>query len=244
MSHTNSTTNYNLPQFITTDKPAWLTDINNAFLDIDTAINTAKTTADTAATDAGTAIGDAAAAQTTANTADAKGSGAIASIADTFDPTTIYSVGDYVMYNSLLYICTVAILTPGPWTGATNWARITVEDITNNLATASNYQIGDSISIRYMVLAGIVTSSGKRLSFFIPTAKNISNTVGNATISGSTFRVYDGSGNEQLNISDGTWTFTVRKEGIAVVIDYTNALAENNAVSVYFSPNTTIDLTA
>ena len=35
MSHTNSTTNYALPQFLTTDKPAWLTDVNNAFSDID-----------------------------------------------------------------------------------------------------------------------------------------------------------------------------------------------------------------
>ena len=50
MAHTNSTPNYNLPQFLGTDKPAWLTDINNAMSDIDTAIAAAKTTADTADT--------------------------------------------------------------------------------------------------------------------------------------------------------------------------------------------------
>lgn len=55
MSHTNSTTNYNLPQFVGTDKPAWLTDINGAFSSIDTAIKGAKDTADTAAGDATTA---------------------------------------------------------------------------------------------------------------------------------------------------------------------------------------------
>lgn len=55
MSHTNSTTNYNLPQFVGTDKPAWLTDINGAFSAIDTAIKSAKDTADTAAGDATTA---------------------------------------------------------------------------------------------------------------------------------------------------------------------------------------------
>ena len=56
MAHTNSTPNYNLPQFLGTDKPAWLTDINNAMSDIDAAIAAAKTTADTA--DAGvTALG-------------------------------------------------------------------------------------------------------------------------------------------------------------------------------------------
>ena len=38
MSHTNSTANYQLPQFLGTDKPAWLTDVNQAFADIDTAM--------------------------------------------------------------------------------------------------------------------------------------------------------------------------------------------------------------
>lgn len=37
--HTNSTSNYELPQFIGTDKPQWLTDINQAFVSIDTAIH-------------------------------------------------------------------------------------------------------------------------------------------------------------------------------------------------------------
>lgn len=46
MSHTNSTTNYNLPQFISTDKPAWLTDVNDAMSAIDTGIAAAKSTAD------------------------------------------------------------------------------------------------------------------------------------------------------------------------------------------------------
>ena len=59
MAHTNSTPNYSLPQFIPTDKPAWLTDINGAFSNIDTAIGTAQTKADEAYGNAGTAQGDA-----------------------------------------------------------------------------------------------------------------------------------------------------------------------------------------
>lgn len=55
MSHTNTTANYNLPQFVGTDKPAWLTDINQAFSNIDTAIKSAKDTADTAGGSATTA---------------------------------------------------------------------------------------------------------------------------------------------------------------------------------------------
>lgn len=55
MSHTNTTSNYNLPQFVGTDKPAWLTDINQAFSAIDTAIKNTSDTANTASGDATTA---------------------------------------------------------------------------------------------------------------------------------------------------------------------------------------------
>lgn len=38
MSHTNSTTHYSLPQFVGTDTPGWLTDVNAAMLALDNAI--------------------------------------------------------------------------------------------------------------------------------------------------------------------------------------------------------------
>ena len=41
MSATNHTPNYSLPQFIGTDVPTWLVDVNGAFSDIDTAIKNA-----------------------------------------------------------------------------------------------------------------------------------------------------------------------------------------------------------
>ena len=46
MSSTNKTTNYELSQFIGTDKPAWLTDYNSDMSKIDTGIAAAKNTAD------------------------------------------------------------------------------------------------------------------------------------------------------------------------------------------------------
>lgn len=143
MSHTNSTTNYALPQFLTTDKPAWLTDINKAFSDIDSAVYAAKSKADTAFTDAGNAQTDATTAINNAAAADAKGSGAIASIEANFDPTTIYSVGAKVMYNSLLYRCIIAVVTPGPWTGSNNWERITVD----SLISTTDSKIGNLSSL-------------------------------------------------------------------------------------------------
>ena len=65
MGATNSTVNYNLSQFIGSDKPAWLQDYNGDMLKIDTGINAAKLAADSAANaasaaqnDATTALGD------------------------------------------------------------------------------------------------------------------------------------------------------------------------------------------
>lgn len=51
MSATNKTTNYNLPIFIGTDVPSWLTDFNNAMQLIDTAIANALATANKADAD-------------------------------------------------------------------------------------------------------------------------------------------------------------------------------------------------
>ena len=69
MAHTNSTTHYEYPQFIGTDKPGWLTDVNNAYSDIDGDIYTAQTKADDAYTLANTADGKADNATLTANSA-------------------------------------------------------------------------------------------------------------------------------------------------------------------------------
>lgn len=39
MSATNKTANYELPEFVGTDKPSWLTDFNGAMTKIDTALH-------------------------------------------------------------------------------------------------------------------------------------------------------------------------------------------------------------
>ena len=76
MSHTNSTANLSLPQFIGTDKPTWLSDVNGAFAAIDSyagsndaalAITDGK--ADTAIADASNAVTTAGNAATTAGNA-------------------------------------------------------------------------------------------------------------------------------------------------------------------------------
>lgn len=93
MSHTNKTQYYNLPQFIGTDVPAWLTDVNQGYAAIDAGMRAAQVKADNADQTAGQAANDvqalsstvttqasqisaaaqaASSAQTTANGADAK----------------------------------------------------------------------------------------------------------------------------------------------------------------------------
>ena len=71
MGHTNSTANYNLPQFVGSDKPTWLGDVNGAMSAIDAAIANAASAATDAASVATNAATVAAGAVTTANAASA-----------------------------------------------------------------------------------------------------------------------------------------------------------------------------
>lgn len=71
MASTNKTTNYNLSQFIGSDKPAWLSDYNQDMTKIDTAIKNASDTATSASGDieaALTSIGDLTNLETTTKT--------------------------------------------------------------------------------------------------------------------------------------------------------------------------------
>ena len=155
MAHTNSTSNYNLPQFLPTDKPAWLVDVNPAYASIDTAIKNASDAAASAQEDATQALADAAGAAATATQANTKADGTIASLAENFLDTATYAVGEYVVFNNILYVCVEPVTTPGPWTGSVNWARASVDSIAtklnndiNNLndRTGSNIPVSDSDS--------------------------------------------------------------------------------------------------
>lgn len=119
MAHTNSTTNYALPQFIGSDKPAWLTDVNSAMSAIDTQMkanataaataDSKATTADTKATNAATAAGNAATAASNAqNTANSQ-AGAITSLGNRV--TTLE--GSVSALNNARHI--TGVTTSGDW---------------------------------------------------------------------------------------------------------------------------------
>lgn len=196
MAHSSSTTHYSLPQFATTDKPAWLTDFNGAMSAIDTGIYNAQDAADDAQSDATQALSDASDAATAASAADAKGAGSVASIAPTFDPTSTYQVGSYVMYNSLLYRCTTAITTPGPWSGVTNWTRTTVNEmvaaVQAQIPTNLEYKVGDTVTISG-VFTGFITGGKKEITFHIPFNKPLASNINNINFSGG-WNIRDVSG--------------------------------------------------
>lgn len=132
MAHTNQTPNYGLSEFVGSDKPAWLVDYNGDMEKIDLGMKAAKDVADAAKTEADQGAIDIAAVTITANSADAKASGAISDISDVYDATSTYSVGDLVIYSNILYKCITNITVPEAFDG-THWTRTTVEEITDGL---------------------------------------------------------------------------------------------------------------
>lgn len=137
MAHTNQTPNYELSQFLGTDKPAWIVDYNGDMEKIDLGLKEAKDVADTAKDEADQGALDIAAVTLTANSADAKATEALSNFADVYDATATYNVGDLVLYEGILYRCTTLISVPEPFNGA-HWTRQTIENIRDLLQTEIN----------------------------------------------------------------------------------------------------------
>ena len=241
MAHTNATANYELSQFLGTDKPAWLVDYNGDMLKIDTAL---KNNADAASTNADdiqdlqnaigahgltgritniendigdikTEIGSVelptTAQSLTGAIAELKGvndnqtisinrnavdiaqvGGAVEgvsqlayTIANVYDSSATYAVGDYAIYQNTLYKCTTAInvgeiFDPAKWTsvkvmsevgqggGGTSYTAGTGIDITNNVISIKD-PITDTLtagSTSITISDASITSN----SFVIPVA--------------------------------------------------------------------------
>jgi hypothetical protein len=139
MAHTNQTPNYGLSEFVGTDKPAWLVDYNGDMDKIDLGLKAAKDVADAAKAEADQGAIDIAAVTITANSADAKATGAVSDLADAYDSTSTYNVGDFVIYNNILYRCITAINVPESFDG-THWARTTVEEIITQINSELTFE--------------------------------------------------------------------------------------------------------
>ena len=103
MSHTNKTPNYDLPQFIGTDKASWLGDLNPAFLAIDAGMEANKVSAQSAEVSAEQASALAQSANSVANGANSSATSALTKIDNWIElnlnnPDTT----NFVQYNCLL----------------------------------------------------------------------------------------------------------------------------------------------
>lgn len=103
MSHTNKTPNYELPQFIGTDKASWLGDLNPAFLAIDTGMQANKVAAQAAEVSAGEASALAQSANSVANSANSSATNALSEI-DNWIEININNpdTTNFVQYNCML----------------------------------------------------------------------------------------------------------------------------------------------
>lgn len=103
MSHTNKTPNYDLPQFIGTDKASWLGDLNPAFLAIDAGMQANKVAAQSAEVSAGEASALAQSANSVANSANNSATKALSEI-DNWIEININNpdTTNFVQYNCLL----------------------------------------------------------------------------------------------------------------------------------------------
>ena len=114
MSHTNSTTNYGLPEFLSSDKPAWMGDMNPAFSDIDTQMKLNADAAAQANTDIGT-VG--------------------LNFAAGYSNVSTYDVGDVVTYNKRMYVCDVAVTVPEAFDNS-KWSYYKCSDIAHTAKEA------------------------------------------------------------------------------------------------------------
>jgi len=160
MAHTNQTPNYELSQFLGTDKPAWLVDYNGDMEKIDLGMKAAKDVADAAKTEADQGAIDIESVTVTANSADAKATGAVSDLADAYDSTSTYNARDYVIYNNILYKCIANITVPESFDG-NHWERTTVEEIIaelkSELSAVSN-RVGSSMNRVLLVSTSDITN--------------------------------------------------------------------------------------
>lgn len=168
MASTNKTTNYNLSQFIGSDKPAWLSDYNQDMSKIDTGLKNAADTATSAsgtATAANTAIGDitnlnttaktdlvaainevdtnADTAQNTANTASTTATAARDAAAAL---TNTLNINTYKSYSNTDVTCTGGTCTGGTMYVASN-SQGTLFKVYGNFVITSSASAGNQIRI-------------------------------------------------------------------------------------------------
>lgn len=161
-------------------------------------------------------------------------------VADEYDDTHTYSIGDITIYGNTLYICTTNNTT-GTF-DPSNWTATTIDSVIGSLSTLTTtekssivgavnevnaYKAGDTITFNFQQLFCRIDASGKRISVFIPLNKRIPSTL-TVTASGN-YSVYYYDGSSLLSnhdIASDTQSIQNTPIGIVLTITLTNALSQ------------------
>lgn len=182
--HTNETTNYDLPQFVGTDKPTWLGDFNTAMSDIDTAI--ASNASDISSLDTRVTSAEGVASQASSD---------VASLTSTVSTLSTNVGTATTTANNAQSTATSALNTANSADGKadTNASAISTlqSTVSTNQSAVENalyFKNGDTYSfVDYTLCPGVITGSYKTLSISITLPKSMKN-ITNVSLS-STFLV-------------------------------------------------------
>lgn len=293
MAFTNQTSHYGLPQYIGTDRPKYLTDVNDAYKKIDDEIYSAQqaaatadasaelanTNANSALTNANAAVQVANVASETAKTAEEKAvtagntadsaksvaeqaetsaTNAVAiannantlageasgvansakteadtavkvggNIANAYDSTKTYKVGDFCLYNGTFYKCITAV-TKGEAFNVDKWDDVTVGEELLNLTGGEAFdpsEINKTLATHTTQLDGLYFGQNEAGEYGYKTSesgdivpfKKAAGATGDAeasdVLSGRTFSNASGVGIEGTMVNHGTQTVTLAPEG-------------------------------
>ena len=221
MASTNKTTNYELSQFLGTDKPAWLADYNLDMSKIDTQMKAnadAATAASGSASTANTSIGTLSSLTTTAKTDLVSAINEVDSNADTAQGTansaaSTASANTTAISNLNDYLNLSTLTTP-----VINYTNFTTTGTSTNVSCASNNT--GSLGKVYGQIRG--TSNGSSFTITFPTPLRPSETI---TINGLVTLFYN-----DVN-AGGVNTWIPVPKSITIASDGTATITENDTLA-------------
>lgn len=232
--HTNETTNYDLPQFVGSDKPTWLGDFNTAMSDIDTAI--AGNASDISSLDTRVTSAEGVASQASSD---------VSTLTSTVNTLSSNVSTATTTANNAQSTATSALNTANTADGKADTNASAISTLQSTVSTnqsavedALYFKNGDTYTFAdYTLCPGVITGSYKVLSISITLPKSMKN-ITNIALS-STFlvdiRIPDGgyaTGSGGVNIGGSGYTRAVyngRDNVLTVnIISSTNWASVNN----------------
>lgn len=236
MSYTNKTPNYDLPQYVGTDKPTYLGDFNETMLKIDSAMHTNASNIASAGSTAETALNTAQTANTTANTAQTTASQAVTTATNA--NTTAESAND--MANSAMedtqkivdYLTfSETTLTSSGITAKTGTTSLTVNETYTNLIIENNSTNSAGKISGVIQVDGLSNMSSNQIDIsfntpFRPSKSITLHNIGSQILRGdSAFNQYY---NQYVNL-------TINTNGVASLSTFTND-ANATSIRIHFLP--------